>query len=356
MCRDSVYNKHAVCLTALFIIGNTLIYFPRGRNALMSLFGMLAAFILSYGLYFLFSVLQQKKSDKGLAGSLFENFPKPFAYIVGAGLCGLALVVAVICADDYINYVDVFRLPSTPKFIIAILFLFMVWWLSSVKKTVLYKTALLAFIYVAVTVVVMFLLSMQQFSTENLLPIELKPAEIASDGVLIFARSFGSGIILLCFIGRASGPDARKIHLLGLTLGGVILTLCILNIVLIFGPEISSRLSLPYASAMSVISLGETFTRLEGFSYVNYYFCTLIKSAAAVWVVRAVADDIFPKISKWVTAATTLIIFTLCMIPGLSGLLEGVPAAIILAIVEVLFTILLFVKRGGKKADAAGGI
>ena len=47
-----------------------------------------------------------------------------------------------------------------------------------------------------------------------------------------------------------------------------------LNILFIFGPDLSNKLNLPYAYSMSVINMGKTFLRLEGFSYLNYFAYT----------------------------------------------------------------------------------
>jgi hypothetical protein len=48
----------------------------------------------------------------------------------------------------------------------------------------------------------------------------------------------------------------------------------------IFGGDFASNLSYPYSQAVSTASMGEIFSRLDGFLYATCFFTTIIKCSA----------------------------------------------------------------------------
>ena len=75
-----------------------------------------------------------------------------------------------------------------------------------------------------------------------------------------------------------------KSALAGAVTGFSILGICILNSILLFGAELSGELGFSYISAISTISIGRLFTRLDEFAYLLFFITCIIKITVCGYV------------------------------------------------------------------------
>ena len=74
-----------------------------------------------------------------------------------------------------------------------------------------------------------------------------------------------------------------KVYFIGGITGAVILICIYLVPILVFGSGFSSRLAFPFSDAVSTISVGRLYSRLDGFYYFFVFSSTLIKSMTALF-------------------------------------------------------------------------
>ena len=93
---------------------------------------------------------------------------------------------------------------------------------------------------------------------------------VASAEALIFQRKGGNKKSLL------------KSTVLGIAIGGALLTLVIANSVLVFGEGYAAEIKFPYTSAVSTFSVGTLFTRLDGFAYFIVLTVNFLKGTLCI--------------------------------------------------------------------------
>lgn len=339
MLKTKQYFFHSAFLIAIFIVGNTLIYFPKHNDIKSSILGVIIAAAVSLLIYVAFAFLTKKYKN-------IHNFKyvKPFCLIV-ITLC--AFLVALISSSDYISYVSLFRMQKTPKVIISVLFIALCVYLASFSREVILKLSLLVFIYVFLSVTVLFVLSFSQLDFKAVLPLEFKSFETAKSFLTILSQSFLSSVVLIMLLKSSKTSISIKMWMLGLILGLFILMVCMLNILFIFGPDLSNKLNLPYAYSMSVINMGKTFLRLEGFSYLNYFACSLLKASACLFVIKEMYEEYFNKKGIYILLPIGILLIALSLINNISDFLYSLSFSFILLILEGLTLTLMgvFYKR-----------
>lgn len=326
MLKTKEYFFQSSFLIAIFIVGNTLIYFPKHNDIKSSILGVLIAAVVSLLIYIAFAFLTKKVKN-------IHNFKrsKPMVLII---ITVCAVLVALISASDYISYVSLYRMPQTPKLLISVLFIALCIFLANSSREVILKLSLVVFIYVFLSVTVLFILSFSQLDFKAALPLEFKGFETAKSFLTIVAQSFLSAVVLIMLLKSVKTSVSVKMWLLGLVFGLFVLMVCMLNILFVFGPDLSNRLELPYASAMSVINMGKTFARLEGFSYLNYFACSLIKASASLWVIKSIFEDYFKRKGLYILLPTGILLIGLSLINNISDFLYSISFSFVLLIVE----------------------
>ena len=324
---------HSAFLIAIFIVGNTLIYFPKHNDIKSSILGVLIAAAVSLIIYIAFAFLTKKVKN-------IHNF-KPLKLVVLIVITLCACLVSLISTSDYISYVNLFRMPQTPKLLISVLFIFLCVFLANQSREVILKLSLIVFIYVFLSVTVLFLLSFSQLDFKAALPIEFKPFETVKSFLTIISQSFLSALVLIMLLKSVKTKTSIKMWFLGLCLGLFVLMVCMLNILFVFGPDLSNKLNLPYASSMSVINMGKTFSRLEGFSYLNYFACSLIKGAASLHVIKNMFEDYFKIKGLYILLPIGALLIILSLINNISDFLYSLTFSFVLLIVEALALVLM---------------
>jgi len=326
------YALQGSFLIAIFIIGNTLIYFPKQSDIKSGILGVLIAAAISVIIYLAFALLNKKAA--GLENIKF----KPLCFIIITITCFL---ISLVSSSDYISYVNIFRMPYTLRAVISIIFIALSFYLAIQKDSVLFKISLLAFIYVFLSVTILFIISLPQLDFKLSLPLEFKMADTIKSTLIILSQSFLSALPLVLVIRKNKLRKTFAIWLVALFLGLFVLMVCMLNVLLIFGPDLSSRLELPYMSAMSVINSGKIFSRLEGFSYLNYFICSLIKTATPLYVIKNTFEKLFNKSGKLLVLIVCTLLVLLSFIYGLTDFLYSVFFSGFLLLFEILFILTL---------------
>ena len=98
-------------------------------------------------------------------------------------------------------------------------------------------------------------------------------------------------VTLPCFLIGVFARDngfSKKTAVSGAVLGNLTLAFCILNSLLLFGNKFAGRLDYPYAFAISTVTFGNLFCRLDGFAYFIYFASCLIKITLSVSIIKSI--------------------------------------------------------------------
>lgn len=334
---------------AIFLFGNLLIAFPKGENTDQAVFGVIANLGIGVALSFLFCFLQKNGMFDLM---VFE--PKPLKITFIALILTLSVISFLISCKDYVVLIDKVRLPNTSPVVIAVIFLFLAYLLAQADKKLIFLFSLTGLIFAAISFTVLFLLSIPNMElrlfTQNL---RFVPKGFLKQTLTFFIHSVGQVVIAAFFIGNLTDKkEARRIYLLGTLMGGLVLLVCILNIVLVLGTNVVGATDYPYATVTSMIMLGKSYSRMDGFTYYIYFFASLIKASVILKVILSICKKISSVFKKIMLALVLVAGVTFSSFNTLHDVLESKQINFVLLILEIavilLLSVTVFIKRKGK--------
>lgn len=286
MKNKTVFFTHTVALSTLFILGNAIISLPKNNADEFTFLGYLSACIISILLYFIVIPLSDIFFCDGIIANS-KSFKKLF-------LCVVYLVVA-ICAlwcsahtfIDFINFARKIILPDMSKALIAITFLATVVFFILKRQENILKFTLIAFWFILIAIIFFWFATFENFNFRNIFIFRLPEINrlIKSTKEYIINPILPSMLlpiyIRILFNKKRSGNAFS-----GLLVGLCVLGVCILSALLLFGPHFAGRLDYPYSSAVSTVTVGRLFTRMDGFSYFIYFAASIVKINVCAFIVK----------------------------------------------------------------------
>ena len=286
------YKFHITALATLFIIGNGVIIFP---TAIADEYTFLAYLLCGGVAFLLFFVLS------GVISKAYSFMPtsdtKPYKKVLLTGLyfvtAAVSLYYMVETFCDFSLFLSELVLKSFPLIMCFILFLAMIIFFVLAKNEAFLKFSVIAFLFTAAVIIFFFLASLKNYRIGNIfifkLP-ELKP-------FIPQVEEYLTGLILpvllfMCFKALVFKEVSKIYTFWGVLSGVVLLGLCILNSVLLFGTRFSGTLDYPYASAVSTVTIGRLFTRLDGFSYYVYFAAATVRINICTILIKSLFQKI----------------------------------------------------------------
>ncbi len=172
-------------------------------------------------------------------------------------------------------------LPFLSMLIIAV-------YLGMCEKKVLYKISAVAAIISAALFIIIFCFSIRFMSIKYLIPYKTVDGWILKTFLPLYLN-LSLAFLILAVIG-----NSIKELLTSASVFAGLFVLVTVNALGIFGSELASTISYPYATAISTAATGEIFSRLDGFFYLICFFCALIKTGAAVYAFKETVGKIKP--------------------------------------------------------------
>ena len=214
-------------------------------------------------------------------------------------ICIAAFADSVWCCGVFVGFVDEVILPHGSKFLIALVLFLSSILLCTGHGSVVLKFSLFADIVTAGAIALFFALSWREFRMENISLLSLpRVGELVNGASSFLLNVFLPCLLLYIYVGLHLGKEKRRFSVFGVAAGAVMLCAVLTNTMLLFGPELSGELKFPYASAISVITIGELFTRMDGVSYFIYFASTLVRLTVDVSIIRSLFTLVGEKREK----------------------------------------------------------
>ena len=276
MTANPTYNKHLVGITAFFILGDAIISLPCAYSGAISVFGFLTAAIAAVVLYF---VAVPLANCLIIGGGTAWILPAP--WLLSAAV--YALYNAYGTLINYTDFVDRVLLPETPRFFIAAAFIIAAVFLTSRRQEVILKLSLIFLIAATVTVLLFFLLSAKDYNAENIAVNRLPDLKELISGAKPYILKLSLPALLIpAYSALFTGEKRIRAPFFGLLTGIAVTALSLLESLLLFGAPLAKRLDFPLAAAVSTVTVGQLFSRMDGIVYCLFFATALIKTAVCM--------------------------------------------------------------------------
>lgn len=263
------YTPHIFSLCALLVFGNAAISMPF-YEAGGFLFVIISA-VLSSVLIFLINLLTKWGAKN-----------KVVFYITAAIICAAAIYGAAIAFFDYIGFLTSVQMPHTNSILPTAVLLGVVVFLALNNITVIYKYSLFVSVIGGIMIAICFVGGIKNFDFTSF------KISFSEHGFNIkdFLRCFSSLAVIPFFVSSEVKNAPAKPLFLGTAVGFFVLVLCLAQSIFTLG--FANDISYPYLKAVSVISSGSLFTRLDGFVYFLFFITVLVKIAVCIKTVSLI--------------------------------------------------------------------
>lgn len=284
MKNENSFISHSTALASLFILGNGVIIFPlKGANQYTFL-AFLVASVLAVLIYFpLIPLINRVYGEKD---KKIKPFKKTLFLIIYSVTALLALRTGATAFWDFSFFASDVLLKDYPNAIAVIIFFITALFFVSCRKEGFLKFCLLAFAVTGAVIAFFFFASLNNFDYENIVILNLPEFKEFYPQIKDYILNpVLSAFLILIYEVCSFKKALPKAIFWGFISGYTLLGLCILNSVLMFGAEFSAGLDFPYASAVSTVTIGRLFTRLDGFSYFVYFSSGIAKTVLCLRLV-----------------------------------------------------------------------
>ena len=292
--NENKYGIHTVGIFALFLLGEAGILIPfynsNEKTFLSFLIAVAAALMLIIGISIAFKFLSHYIS----INSFFEK-------ILYSAVIIYCAYIAVECFNTFLEFASAFILPGASKLLIGFVFTFVIIFASLCPVASFLKLGFILFVFSVAMLFVLFLFSVPQFSKDNIILLSFPDfSDVLKQSFDILKKIFLPFVVTPFFC--LSCKQSRKPkYLIGFFIGAVMLACCFLNSLLIFGAPLSARLEFPYSEAIATVTVGNIFTRMDGFSYFVFFSSSFVK----ITLCAKVSLELIKKIGSIINVGVT---------------------------------------------------
>ncbi len=263
MTNTKDFSHHFLWLSVLFILGGAVINLPTKNADRLTFLGFLISFLLSILVFF--------------ATFKFDFLKYPILF--------LAVFFVSDTAVTFLKFIAKTLLNDKQNFWILLLFILPVLYFCTRKHHQILNFSLVAGIVCSALLVFFFFATFKDFNLKNIYIYSLPNIKNLFLQALPYIRS----VTLPCAVLTLYAKQQKvKIHtaLAGISLGNAMFLIGLFNSILLFGTTLAGELSYPYASAISTVTFGNLFSRLDGFSYFIYFAAAMIKITVCTNVIK----------------------------------------------------------------------
>ena len=291
MKNEKSFGFHPASLTALFILGNSVIIFPQKNANEYSFLAYIISAIAAVVIYILFSPLV-RKLFLNQQGKNLKPYKKILLLILYLAVAALSLSVATETFIDFSYFGFKVILNDLTPILSFLCFFAVILFFAFKRQENFLKFCFLAFFFIAAVIVIFFLLCIKDYRIQNIFIFALPSYKTLFSQIKDYALNPTAAVLLIAvYETGVFGKIRKKASVYGIILGFALLGLCLLNSLLLFGSNLAALLDYPYASAISTVTVGRLFTRLDGFSYFVYFTSCLTKITVCVFIIRYILKN-----------------------------------------------------------------
>lgn len=263
MIKLKPFSHHFVWLSCLFILGGAVINLPFNSADKLTFLGFASAVLLTVP--FLFAIYK------------FEFLKYPVIL--------LALYVAADTFAVFLNFISNSLLESNKNFWVLLLFLLPLLYFCFRKSTEIFNFSLICGAVCTFLIIFFFFSTFKDFDFKNIYINSFPNVKNLFGQTLPYIKTVTLPTAVLTLFAKNQNLQ-KTVAFSGIFIGSALLLISILNSILLFGCTMAGQLQYPYANAISTVTFGNLFSRLDGFSYFIYFVTALIKITVCVNVIK----------------------------------------------------------------------
>ena len=268
MNKKTVSHRHIIALVTLYVLGNGILIFPLKGSDQFGFTAYLISLLLLMGFYCLFNVMTSKISRSPTV--VFSGYTLLISVV--------SLFIGAKAFEDMVDFVSKTLLQGVPTFFISLIFGVTVVYFALKSSQSIFKFSLVTCVFVVCIILFFFLAPMEKYELRNIYIFRVPNLNSLLPQVKVYLLNpVLHSLSLPLFLNLCFGKTCGKPAAVGVFFGGVLLGLCLLAPILLFGAHIGGEFSFPFSSVAETVTVGRLFTRLDGFLFFVYFITCLVK-------------------------------------------------------------------------------
>lgn len=303
MNKREITASQAVATISLFLAGSSLISGGISVAKQDSWISIIFSIILIVPMIWVYSEILSFSSKRDFYDAAVFAFGKVLAKIVCILYAVYALYVGALVIRIFSEFIHIVNMLETPVIAIISAMMLACIYLSTKRLYVLGRVAKFAFPFLMVALIITIVFSIKDMDLTNLLPVlhnNTKP--VLENTFILFTLPFGETVICMpIFAGVEHDEKIFPIFFKSCLLGCTVILLANLRNTLVLGYT-ASLFDFPSYESVSVISIGDFFTRIEVFIGINLLLAGFIKVCVSIYsscfyIAKAFGYDDYAKLS-----------------------------------------------------------
>ena len=298
MQKDTVSNRQAISMLALFIIGSSLIL-GISKNANQDAWiGFLIGFAAFLPIAYVYSRLMARYPGK----DVFEICIEVFGPVLGRAAIVLLVWYAIhlgsLVMRNFSGFIQVTTFDQMPQTVSLLSLAFLVIWAARKGVEVLGRSASVMLPILLIIVLATVLLLIKDMHVEYLMPVGENLSAVPKDALSSFTYPFAETVLFLGLLTNIQGGKTiGKPIMIGATIGmAVILFGGFFRNAMVLGFPLEKEINFASFNAVSIVIAGGFLSRIEGLVTANLLMAGFVKIsvcliAASKGVARLINTD-----------------------------------------------------------------
>jgi spore germination protein KB len=317
MNKEIISGKQAISILILFLLGSSLVIGISSQAKQDAWISILLALFMFIPVVFAYIRISSLFPGKNLYDIVTEIFGNIIGKIIIFIYVLYAIHLGALVMRNFSEFIDIIALPETPQIVIQIFLLVFCVWMVKSRIEALGRWSKMILPVVAAVIIVVFFISLKDMNFKNLKPVGGSGfGNIVTGAFSAFSFPLSESVLLLTLFGSVKTTDKpEKIYIIGTIAASLLLIAPVIQNIRILGIPSLSMFYFPSYTAVTIISVGDFFTKFEVLSGMNFLLAGFVKISVCLFAASIGMAKIFNvKSYKTMAYPAGLLMITLATI------------------------------------------
>jgi spore germination protein KB len=285
MKTESITQKQAVCIVALFTIGSSIVLGVSRNSRQDSWMAILAALAAAMPILYIYARILNRYPGMDLFEICIALFGKVVGRVIIVLFAWYAFHLGALVLRNFSEFIQITTFDQMPQSVSLLCMIVLVIWVSRKGIEVLGRWSAFALPILLTVLVVTIALLVRDMHPSNLTPVGENIASVPADAWSNFTFPFAETVLFLCVLDHLKrGASPGKVWLWGVLIGGAALLSTLLRNVMTLGFPTHSDAYFPSYEAVSIIIAGSFLSRIENVVGANLLLSGFMKISVCLIV------------------------------------------------------------------------
>lgn len=295
MINNKISGKQFICMIILFLMGSTLVIGVASEARQDSWLAILTGLILALPMAFAYARIVQLFPGKNLYDIVIQLFGKVFGKMIILLYVFYAIHLGSGVLRTISEFIQISNMPETPQIMVLSAFILLCIWMAKSGIETMGRVSKLAFFIVLISITITVVLSIKDMNFNNIKPIMGTDfTAFADSSTTVFSLPLAEIVLLTILYSSVDQKEnPYKLFICGLSVAGLLLIVVSLRNLFVLGLPSVLMYYFPSYQAVSVIAIGEFFTRIEVLIGMNLVLAGLIKVCVCLFAASSGLAKLF---------------------------------------------------------------